>query len=148
MASGFVVLRDGRCLSVRHAVHDAMLRSVIVAMDADAPLRAWLATQAPGDDDVELGYAFVRASDGEHVLRELDLRALTAPNQTVFETAAREAVPTGGPSAPAEDVPQALARLRQMLHLCDQGRPPLELSDWRTVAPPCERKVGPGWTGS
>jgi hypothetical protein len=28
MASGFIVLREGRCLSLVHAIHDAVLRSI------------------------------------------------------------------------------------------------------------------------
>ena len=81
MASGFIILRDGRCLSVTHAAHDAVLHSIAAAMQDATPLHAWLLTQIPVEMDVELGYAFVRASDGEHVSRKLDTRGLTKPNQ-------------------------------------------------------------------
>ena len=32
-----------------------------------------------------------------------------------------------------------------MLERCDNGEPPLTLSDWINVAPPPEGKIGPGW---
>jgi hypothetical protein len=148
MASGFIVLRDGRCLSLVHAIHDEVLRSIAESLDAGSPLRTWLATQIPASGDVDLDYAFVRAADGTHVTRELDLRALTDANRRLFERAAREATPLGTTHAPVDDVSRGLGRLREMLELCDQGRPPLELSDWRAEAPPCTRKIGPGWTAS
>ena len=69
MASGFIVLRDGRCLSLVHAIHDEVLRSIAESLDVGSPLRTWLATQTPADDDVDLGYAFVRRAI--HVARAL-----------------------------------------------------------------------------
>jgi len=148
MASGFIVLRDGRCLSLVHAIHDAVVRSIAESLEAGTPLRVWLATQTPAEGDVDLDYAFVRAGDGEQIARELDTRALTDANRKLFERAARDARPLGSAHAPVENVSHGLARLRQMLEFCDQGRPPLELSDWRTEAPPCTRQIGPGWTSS
>jgi hypothetical protein len=145
MASGFIIFRDGRCLSVRHATHDALLRSVAAAIEEDAPLRAWLLSQVPDPADVELGYAFVRASDGASVVRELDLRGLTEANRGLFENAARWAEPIAGPYAPVEDVAWVLNRFRDMLDRCDRGEPPLELSDWTCEAPPVEKRIGPGW---
>src|SRR5262245_12579436 len=102
MASGFLILKDGRCLAVRHKLHDAVLRSLAAAMD-DSPLRAWLTTQVPREDDTELGFAFVRATNGEQVSRELDTRALTEPNRRLLERAAAQAEPIAGPYAPGED---------------------------------------------
>ena len=145
MASGFIILRDGRCLSLRHAVHDAVLRSIATGLDSATAFQQWLAAQVPGATDADLGHAFVRAADGAHVSRELDTRSLTAPNQKLFERAAREAKPIPGPFAPAEDVDRGLQRLRKMLDSCDAGRPALELSDWTVEAPPCQTRVGPGW---
>ena len=121
MASGFIILRDGRCLSVRHAAHDALLRSVVAALEEGSPLRTWLLTQVPSDGDIELGYAFIRAAGGEHVARVLDLRCLTETNRRLFESAARRASPIGGPCAPLEDVTSALHRLRAMLDSCERG---------------------------
>ena len=147
MASGFIILKDGRCLSVRHAAHDALLRSVAASLEEGSPFRKWLLTQVPDDGDTELGYAFVRAVDGEHIERVLDLRCLTEANQRLFESAARRAKPVGGPFAPEEDVISALRRFRAMLDSCERGEPPLALSDWTCEAPAAEGKIGPGWEG-
>lgn len=38
MASGFIILKDGRCLSVRHATHDALVRSVAASLEENSPL--------------------------------------------------------------------------------------------------------------
>lgn len=148
MASGFIILRDGRCLSVRHAIHDGVLWSIAAAIDDANPLGAWLTTQVPKDGDIDAGYVFIRAGNGERVSRVLDIRALTESNRSLFELAAFKAEPIAGPRAPAEDVAFALNRLREMLRLCDEGRHPLELSDWTIEAPPCEKRIGPGWTNS
>jgi hypothetical protein len=115
VASGFIIFTDGRCLSVRYPIHDALLHSVVSSLEEDSPLRSWLLTQIPSNADTELGYGFVRVSDGEIVVRHLDLRALTEPNQKLFERAARRAEPTEGMYAPAEDVAYALNRFREML---------------------------------
>ena len=145
MASGFIIFKDGRCLAVRHALHDALLRSVAAAIEEGSPLRAWLLDQVPGPHDVNLGYAFVRAADGDQVARVIDLRGLTEANRRLFESAARQADPVAGPFAPVGDVTCALNRFREMLDRCDRGEPLLELSDWTCEAPPVERRIGPGW---
>ena len=146
MASGFIILADGRCLSVRHAVHDAVLRSVVAALDQSTPFACWLGSQLPAASDVDLGVAFVRAGTEEQVARVLDTRALTVENQHLFEQAVMEATPIGhAPVAPEQDVVAAIGRLRLMLRHCSEGRPTLSLSDWSVQAPPCEQRIGPGW---
>jgi hypothetical protein len=148
LASGFIILKDGRCLAVRNATYDALLRSVMAAMEDGSSLRAWLHDQIPSALDDDFGYAFIRATDGEHVDRYLDLRGLTAANRSVFDIAVRRAEPVEGPFAPVEDVIWALQRFREMLDRCDRGEPPLELSDWTCEAPPVERRIGPDWEDS
>jgi hypothetical protein len=91
-----------------------------------------------------MGYAFVRSSDGEHVVRTVDLRGLTEENRLAFEGAALEAARVAtelGSTAESS----ALARLGRMIECARAGAPPLELSDWTTVARPCVAKIGPGW---
>jgi hypothetical protein len=146
MASGFVILSDGRCLAVRSAIHDAVLRAITSAIQPETSLSSWLGTQVPDEGDADLGYAFVRASDGTTITRLLDTRGLTEANRRSFERAARTAAPMSGAYAPEGDVESALNRLRLMLDMRDQGRPPLELSDWTVEASPCEMRLGPGWT--
>lgn len=148
VASGFIILRDGRCLSVRHATHDTLLPSVAASMEECSPLRRWLLSLVTRELDINLGYAFVRATDGEPLTRDLDLGGVTEANRRLFEEAARKAEPIAGPFAPVEDVTFALQRLRTMLDRCDSGEPPLELSDWTREAPPVEGRVGPEWEES
>lgn len=145
MASGFIILRDGRCFSVRWTIHDVVFQSVAEAMNEGTPLRNWLCDQIPSPLDVEMGYGFIRTSDGEHISRSIDLRGMTEANQKLFETAARRAKPIPVPPAAVESVNRALRRLREMLDRCDSGEPPLSLSDWTVEAPPVEERVGPGW---
>ena len=145
MASGFIVLRDGRCFAVHQPLHDAVVRSLLQGMAGDDPLRDWLVTQVPSEGDVELGYAFVRKLDGEHVARKLDVRGFTESNQATFERAALTAEPIAGPFAPLEQVASALERLREMIKRSRAGEPPLELSDWTTEAPESVTRIGPGW---
>jgi hypothetical protein len=126
-------------------MHDAVLRSVLAAMEEGTPLRTWLSSQIPGPLDIELGYAFVRIADGVQVVRMLDLRGLTDANRRIFENAAQRAEPVADPYAPVGYVTNALECFREMLKRCERGEPPLELSDWRCEAPPIEGKIGPGW---
>ena len=95
------------------------------------------------EQDQELGYAFVRASDGVHVSRIIDTRGMIPEIQRRFEMAARVAEPTDEPEH--EEVENCLARLKMMLAYCDEGRPPLEFSDWRELTPPPNERIGPGW---
>lgn len=139
MASGFVILNDGRCFSVRSAVHDEVLRAILEAMDEGAPLHRWLAEQLPSDGDADLGYAFVRNTNGEHVTRHVDLRGLTESSRAVFEEAALATERTRAAVDPA------MLRLRRMIECCRAGAPPLELSDWTEEAPPGPARIGPGW---
>src|SRR5947209_4793053 len=55
MASGFLVLPDGRCFAPRWSAYDATLRAVAAALDSreEAALRAWLLGLLPGPDDEE-----------------------------------------------------------------------------------------------
>ena len=75
------------------------------------------------------------------VLRFVDTRGMTPEIQHRFEMAVREAKATGEPDH--EVVDRCLARLKTMLLYCDEGRPPLEFSDWRELTPPPLERVGP-----
>lgn len=141
MASGFIVLRDGRCFAVRSQLHDAVLRSIARALPNEDVLREWLTRQVPSDQDHEMGHAFVRAADDVHVSRSIDTRAMAPEVRQRFEHGVRVATSTGEPNH--EDLDRCLSRLQMMLGLCDQGQPPLELSDWRVLTPPPDERIGP-----
>ena len=143
MASGFIVLRDGRCFAAHSQLHDSVVRSIARGLPHGDSLRAWLTKQIPGDQDQELGYAFVRAADDVHVSRFIDTRGMSTEIQQRFECAVRVAESTPEPGQ--EDVDLCLRRLQTMLALCDQGLPPLECSDWSELPPPPDEHVGSGW---
>src|SRR5262245_50678801 len=96
MASGFLVLPDGRCLARRWSAHDEVLRAIADQLGVEPAarqLKQWLLEQIPGpNDEVELGYgAWFRAADLQVVLRHLDLRQVTLENQRLFCEAAKRA---------------------------------------------------------
>jgi hypothetical protein len=148
MPSGFLVLPDGRCLARRWSAHDAVLRAVADQLDAEPAARELqrrLLEQLPEpDDEEEIGYgAWARRSDGQVVVRYLDLRLMTAENQRLFCQAAKRA-------AVVEHAEQwlrgCLGDLADMVVRCERGEPPLSKSDWREVPPPEGGPIGPGWS--
>jgi hypothetical protein len=126
VASGFLVLADGRCYAPRWAFYDAVLRAVAAAIDDTAEgraLRVWLLAQLPGPQDIQhIGHGpWVRASDEQTIERFLDVRVLTPQNQ------------------------RCLLDLGDMVARADRGEPPLSRSDWREVLHSQGRRIGPGW---
>lgn len=146
MASGFIVLRDGRCLAVRSRLYDSVVRSIAQGLPNGDQLRELLTKQVPGEQDQELGHAFVRMADSVHVSRLIDTRGMTPEIRQRFEMAVRVAESTGEPGR--ADVDHCLARLNTMLAYCDEGRPPLEFSDCCELTPPPDERIGPGWSDS
>lgn len=150
MASGFLVLPDGRCLARRWSAHDEVLRAVADQLD-DEPaaqrLKHWLLEQLPGsNDEEELGYgAWLRTADQQVVVRHIDLRLMTIENQQLFCNAAKRAALVDHP----EDWLQGcLTDLAEMVVRCERGEPPLSKSDWREVVPPEGGPIGPGWSAA
>lgn len=143
MASGFLVLPDGRCLARRWTAHDEVLRAVAEEV-RDTALRDWILSQLPGpDDEVELGYgAWLRAADEQVIPRHIDLRLMTAQNQRLFCDAARKAA-----SVPRSDesLSHILDVLDDMIQRMDREEPPLSRSDFTRVTPPENTRIGPGW---
>ncbi len=91
MASGFLVLPDGRCFSSRSYFHDAVLTEINELM-SEPNLRHWLTEQLPGPDDtVDFGWGWLRASDQSTILRFIDLRLMTGKNQLLILDAAMRA---------------------------------------------------------
>src|SRR4051812_38955527 len=82
MASGFLVLSDGRCFARRWSAHDAVLRAVAEHLHGSPQareLRDWLLAQLPGlADEEDIGYGpWFRKADEQLVERFLDLREFT-----------------------------------------------------------------------
>jgi hypothetical protein len=146
MASGFITLRDGRCLAVRWTYHDAVVAAIAAQLDGDdaeRELAAWLRSRLPGPDDIEhLGHGpWLRKRDGAHIPRTLDLRAFDGLHRDLFEEGALRAAKRLPESDPSYT---AVRRLAEMILRARRGEPPLELSDLRAVMP-CEvKRDGPG----
>ena len=137
MASGFLILADGRCLARRWWAYDAVIKAVAEQLggsDAALALREWLLSLLPGpDDEQHIGYGpWLRAEDNQLIERRLDIRELTVENQRLFHDAALEAAQNHRPD---EDEFQSLSDLSDMLIRADRGEAPLSRSDCRQVPP-------------
>src|SRR5512133_2616404 len=144
MASGFIVLSDGRCFARRWWAYDQVLRAV--SAELDGALREWLLSLLPGtEDEEELGYgAWLRKSDKEIVRRFLDVRDLTHENQRRFHDAAKRANRKASSDSDLV-LKKCLSDLADMVDRADKGEPPLSLSDWTVVEPPSGKCLGPDW---
>ncbi len=153
MASGFLILPDGRCFARNWAIFDATLLAVAEHLEATSvadEFRDWLLGLVPGpNDEAHVGYGpWFRAADQVLVERYLDLRELTPENQRLLCQAARLAA-LEQPSCPNSALQQlfdiCLADLADMIARVSWGETPLSRSDWREVVPSRDRKLGPGW---
>jgi hypothetical protein len=153
VASGFLVLADGRCFAPNWKDYDAVLKAVADQLNGSQPalvFRNWLLSLLPGPTDVaELGYGpWLRIADDMLVDRFLDIRELTPENQKMFHEAARKSGQRAL-SSEALDWPDwlksALVDLADMVERADRGEPPLSRSMWMDVVPSKCRKIGPGW---
>ena len=148
MASGFLILPDGRGFARRWSAYDAVLRAVANELPATgaAGLRGWLLGLLRGCADEEhVGYGpWYRAADERLVERMLDLRELTPENQRLICEAAKPAA-TCGAAGDLEWLADCLSDLSDMVTRFEHGEPPLSRSDWTEVVPREGRKLGPGW---
>lgn len=145
MPSGFLTLPDGRCLACRWQVHDNVLKAVVqilIRRDSTHALGSWLARQLPGPNDIdELGYgAWLRDSDGETVVRSLDLRRMNPEHQEQFCNAALEASRLGHDDVL---VKQGLDTLADMVKRFERGEAPESRTDLQCVVPPEPGTIGP-----
>lgn len=154
MASGFIILADGRCFAPRWLFYDGVLRAVADELSSSHRaklLRDWLLSLLPGPDDEEhLGYGpWLRAADHMVVARSLDVRELAPENQRLFNRAVQDASRRAMSSEArvSQDwLVECLAILADMVDRAERGEPPLSRSDWREVHPSEGRRIGPGWT--
>lgn len=151
MASGFIILKDGRCFARRWTGYDEILRIAIKELyliEEGKDLADWLETRIPDLDDesLECGWGFYKNSTGEFLHRYLDIRSLTVKNQELFV----KAIIIG--RAKIHELKDEYSILNvdffeiffEMVALCENGNPPLEFSDWGNIKI-CNNKNGPGW---
>ena len=148
MASGFLILPDGRCFAPRWSYYDDALRAVADELlePETAELRRWLLGLLPGPADEEhVGYGpWYHAAEDRLVGRALDLRELTPGNQRLICEAAKRAASRGEVGHPGW-LADCLSKLSDMVTRVERGEPPLSRSDWVEVVPPEGRNIGPGW---
>lgn len=83
MASCFITLKNGETWSYRWTAYDIVLKE-IAKNTTSTELKNWIKLLLPGENDYECGYCFIRESDGENVVREIDLRYLKDKYQIEF----------------------------------------------------------------
>jgi hypothetical protein len=153
MASGFIILSDGRCLAPRYTGYDYLLELAVSEMadsGEERAFKAWLQTRVPAEGDIESGFGgFIKPITHENVIRHLDLRELTPANQERLWIAWQKAVSKLILSRDERDsfIVFRLKRLLRMRRLVRIKDNPDNLSDWIKgyVEPPTGAKAGPGW---
>lgn len=157
MASGFLILSDGRCFARHWSAYDFVLQSVARELDSaetdqeGEAFRDWLRSLVPGpEDEADLGQgSWLRKRDQEVVERYLDLREVTPANQRRFNEAAeaaRDRLLLLHTHAVPQDLTESLLDVVDMVRRVRIGESPLSKSDWRYVVPVEGRRVGPGWS--
>jgi hypothetical protein len=140
MASGFIILKDCRCLARRWTIYDYLIELVIddlsYLQDSKAiEFKHWLQTLIPKENDEYNGYGgFIRQETGEDVQRWLDLRELTEENQQLFwkslQLRLRKLI-TSPEKDKNDDLIWLLKYFLRMKRLTDIRDNPDNLTDWR-----------------
>lgn len=153
MASGFLILEDGRCFARRWTAYDEIIRIAsqeLRLISNGHNLAEWLDLQIPineKEEEADAGWGFQNFRINDWINRELDLRSLTSYNQNLFWTAilnGKIKLDKGGENYSSLN-PDLMEDLIKMHELSLQGEPPLDFSDWTKLADPCQEKNGPGW---
>ena len=138
MASGFLILPDGRCYAVRWSLFDDVMRTVAIELSKNAEskvLHGWLTTKIPTVDDVEdMGAGmWLRSSDQELLNRKIDLRDLPVQDRLRFCEATKNASRV---SVRDEMTSQGLSSLVGVIERYERCDPPLRKSEWYEVVIP------------
>lgn len=89
MASGFIILGNGKTWSPRWTGYDIVLKTIMNNLTYNGKefeLKKWIESILPNieNGDVECGYCFIRNSDGENILREIDTRFIKNEYLDIF----------------------------------------------------------------
>ncbi len=138
---------DGRCFARYWEVYDYVLRAIINEVKSEPShheLYLWLESLLPGPGDIEeLGYgAWFREADQEPVARVLDMRQMAKCDQDAICSAALGACEASSPQA---SYAKSLNDFAEMVRAYERREPPLSNSDWTTVVPAEDERIGPGW---
>ncbi|WP_299256185.1 hypothetical protein [uncultured Aquimarina sp.] len=153
MASGFIILKDGRCFARRWTGYDEILKIVIKELrelEGGKPLAKWLKVIIPNDnltDEMEAGWGFLDLESDEWISRKLDLRSLTKENQELFWEAIQRGKINLNYQGQGYSIlsPDYFQEFYEMCELAEKGEPPMQLTHWNKLADPCNEQNGPGW---
>jgi len=154
MASGFIILEDGRCWARRWTFFDAVIEKICERIsDGDNEFKVFLESALPNENDIEMGWGFIRDTDKETVVRTIDLREFAPLNRILFWKAAQTALAAlyqnkkDKNSEANETLIFGLQLLLKMHKRITKGESPNTLTDWREgySEPETGNKKGPGW---
>lgn len=131
MASGFIILEDGRAWAKAGWLYDAVLGELIGSIHLgsdEEPFRKFLEDHRPKEGDIDIGYGFIRRGSDENVLRELDLRTLSPKARSVFWAAVERAM-VHCQGEDSEPIRSGLTHLHAMGRSISNGEPPEALTD-------------------
>ncbi|WP_047548481.1 hypothetical protein [Psychroserpens sp. Hel_I_66] len=153
MASGFIILKDGRCFARRWTGYDEIIRIAIMELKLiqnGEELADWLKLQIPDaqdDESADAGWGFHNARIDDWINRKLDLRSLTKENQKLLWAAIQNGkinlIEKGQDYSPLSL--DYFNIFYEMCELAEKGEPPMELTHWNKLADPCTEQNGPGW---
>ncbi len=149
MASGFIILKDGRCLARNWRTYNYILNLAIDEMPENE-LTKWLRNRIPKDVDIYDGFGgFYRNETDEHIEGKLDLRELTMKNQKQFWNAIQIAL-TKLIKQNNIDNNDSIDLLKELLGMKKQaeiGGSLFKMNDWRNgySEPKTDIRIGPGW---
>lgn len=149
MASGFIILPDGRCFAPRWSVYDKVIEAIVKVLSDtgnEKELKNWLMSILPGKKDIpDIGYGpWVRAKDNQLVERYIDLREMSLEYQYIFQEAVKRAASKSNRDADNDElITDSLNKLADMVYRIERGEEPLSLSDWDKVVPTKGDHIGP-----
>jgi hypothetical protein len=150
MASGFIILTDGRCFAPRWSVYDKVIEAIVNVLSdtsKEKELKTWLISILPGKNDItDIGYGpWVRTKDNQTIERYLDLREMNFEYQNMFQEAIKRAASDSKNryADKNESITNSLNKLADMVYRIERGEEPLSLSDWDKVVPTKGDHIGP-----
>lgn len=152
MASGFIILEDGRSYARRYTTYDIIINAVINELGdekEDELLKSWLLTRIPvGDEDkdyIEMGWGFIRNSDEACVNRTIDDRNLKENFKKLFLEKALQAAEQAKNEGRFNNLMlNCFTDFAQMIILAKEGAPAHEFTD-TAIFELEDKKEGPGW---
>jgi hypothetical protein len=155
MASGFIILTDGRCFARQADVYDYIIQLVIEELSDNEnakEFKQWLETLISSKEDIDMGWGSIKHDTGENIMRWLDLRELTETNQKLFWTSLQHSLnkliatlSTENKDKTAHiELLKILLKMHRLAYIRDD---PNNLSHWQNgyTEPPSNNKIGPGW---